>query len=286
MKGKILNSICAVLTAAACTVPVWAEPMTAAQAAEALVEADDSHSLRISNGSDLRFMRDIRGYELEDATNAVFRSSDIYTYIGYGTVYEITADQLERMAYEDDYVTTWCRENVPNIVADKLSIPAAVKCVYDWISDTMPYDHDALSSDRVGSSEQQSAYTALTKSKAICASYSKLFRAMIETIPFNGTGNVDWVNGTEHLKVSVIDCMNGSVGHEWAAITSYILSPLWVVGNDDTTENLSQYVNAEETLYFDLTQGDEGFAISETTITDFLARNVGVSDKSNWYWFN
>jgi hypothetical protein len=52
----------------------------------------------------------------------------------------------------------------------------------------------------------------------ICSSHSKLFRSMIEYIPFNSLGTVDYqTENPTYIKVSIVN--NTELTHEWNAIT-------------------------------------------------------------------
>lgn len=165
-----------------------------------------------------------------DAINSVFRSGDscdlgsckCWYDVAEPDVleYEVGYEQLDKLVREQGYVDTWCSENVPGIIPDGTDKETAIHLIYDWILNFAEYDETILYTDRQKTS--QSAYSIITTGRGICSSYSKLFRSMIEIIPFNGeNGLVDWQNGTDHITVAIIDyCPLDSNGHEWAAIQS------------------------------------------------------------------
>lgn len=279
MRRTFTNTICAVITAATCMVPVWAEPMVATEAAQAIVEADRAGVLYLS-GDALYFNGVVEGDIVDAAINKVFRTEDFSTITGKHTITSISQDMLEKLAYQDDYVLTWCADNVKNIVPDGYNEPAALRAVYDWIS-AIPYDTQAV--ENGDTSYLQSAYGALTGGTAVCASYSKLFRAMVECIPFSANGFVDWENGDIHKSVSVVSYHDGRTGHEWATIKTTILRPLWteVMGN---AQDLSKYCGEEYTLYFDITRGRDGFAEDETSMDAYIRSIYPESSMNNWKW--
>lgn len=168
MRRTFTNTICAVITAATCMAPVWAEPMVATEAAQAIVEADQAGVLYLS-GDALYFNGVVEGDIIDAAINKVFRTEDFSTVTGRHTITSISQDMLEKLAYQDDYVLTWCADNVKNIVPDGYNEPAALRAVYDWIS-AIPYDTQAV--ENGDTSYLQSAYGALTGGTAVCASYS------------------------------------------------------------------------------------------------------------------
>lgn len=231
MRRKILNSICAVLTAAACTVPVWAEPMTAAQAAEALASIHPDYAYASPAGLMIEIPEDSRKYLgkilNDNFINEVFRSEDSNT-IGTlngtkndnGTItWNVSYETLSELSYKDDYVKTWCSQTVPLLAPSGTDRMTALRSIYDWMVATYPYGYDVVEEGRAG--DYQNAYETIMTGKAICASYSKLFRSMVETLPlYSQTGLVDWETGTDHIKVATVECysdIDGS-GHQWAAI--------------------------------------------------------------------
>lgn len=260
MRGKILNSVCAVLTAAACTVPAFAAPVSAEDAVQAIISADETGKITAS-GSGIA-VNGASDSEVRKALNEVFRSEDIGSVIEPGEKLSyISKEDIEQLAYQDDYVKTWCSENVPNIVPSGLSLGEAENRVYEYL-DAIPYANEEAN-DTGKTLDMQSAYSIFTYNKGICASYSHLFRAMMEAIPFNAeTGLTDWAAGNDHVEVALVSYISDeNSGHQWAAVKT----PEWA----DTPIDWQ---------YFDLIYDSEGNSLSKQQVEARLMKMFPVID--------
>lgn len=275
---KMRSIICMLGTTIILAVPTLATPMTGREAAEALAaQCDDFY---VKGGLYSRRMTDEEFWiMMEAAINKAFRQGDscdlgTCTYWTWDDApdlreYEVPLEKLERLVYEQDYVDGWCKENVPLIVSDGMDRDTAIRTIYDWIIAFATYDYDALTDDVLLSNEQ-SAYSLLTTGKGVCASYSKLFRGMVEVVPFNiETGGVDWQSGTEYIKVALVDkrSSDGASGHEWNAIQSS--DGTWYcydVTAADTSNNANGYYKI-------------------TTDMLFEEQPIASEQPSEWRWF-
>lgn len=120
-----------------------------------------------------------------------------------------------------NYVNGWVEKNIPKIVHEGMNREDAIRAVYDYIVSHFAYDFEACATAD-GSKvlrEAQGAYYMLAHGKGVCASFAKLFRGLVEAIPFNQNGVVDYsVNpdSTNYIQVAIVH--DDDNAHEWNAI--------------------------------------------------------------------
>lgn len=161
-----------------------------------------------------------------------------------GIYYVIPKEDIDLLLNHESYVVNWLNNNLSSIVHDGVDRETAIKIVFDYIINNFEYDHSSVN-DYEKASEQQGAYYILANGIGNCASYSKLFRGMIEAIPFNKDGIVDYTDaGTEHIKVAIVGWIQDKFdGHEWAAIQDPTNS-IWYhydLAYTDTNKNFPIY---------------------------------------------
>ncbi len=172
---------------------------------------------------------------LEDVINSSLRVCSAYE---VRTAHHAARDESQYIFFKKDimkvidratYIENWCKENVPEIVADGLTRDEAILTVFNYIIDNYEYDNKAVSNkDKDTLCEEQGGYHMLTTGVGICTSYAKVFRAIIEAIPFNDEYIVDWdlkEEEAKHIPVTLVSCET----HIWAAI------------EDPETEELRHY---------------------------------------------
>lgn len=127
----------------------------------------------------------------------------------------ITDEKIQRLVEHQTELDKWSTEMAKKIASDGGSKFATAYCAYRYITDHYSYDYDAAS-ESFAKAEAQSGYYAMVNGKGICASLSRLFRCLVEAIPFNpDTGLVDWeCDNPEYLTVINVSGNN----HQWAAI--------------------------------------------------------------------
>ena len=261
---------------------ISARGITINEAIDAIIKADDTNSL-YRNGNEIYFNGNVDGHITDKAINKILRSEDFCTIRGTRPIIpKITESEINNLIYRDNYVKEWCLKNVPNIVSNGDNQITAFRKIYNYVI-SIPYNYESY--NEKDGSEFQSAYSAIVENKAICASYSKLFRSMIEIIPFDDLGFVDWNNGKNYISVMLGWYDNGKIAHEWAAINTKIPAPLWALSSLDN-EDLTKYYGNETTINFNFTYGNSGFGIS----TDFLINQLinvypeMTKDKLDWFY--
>ncbi len=130
----------------------------------------------------------------------------------------VAKDNIMKVIDRANYIEEWCKENVPSIVPNGLTRDDAILIVFNYIIENYEYDRKAVSNkDKDTLCEEQGGYHMLTTGVGICTSYAKVFRAIIEAIPFNDEYIVDWdlkEEEAKHIPVTIVSCET----HIWAAI--------------------------------------------------------------------
>lgn len=141
-----------------------------------------------------------------------------FQYEGAGIVYRIPADRIDFLLARQAYVQEWLAHTVPSVVPAGMEKDAAIRAVFDFIIANYSYDYDAPD-DFYSIHDSQGAYRIITTGQGICSGYSKLFRGMVEYLPFNQQGIVDYETEDEiHIPVAIVNWTKGNEGHEWNAI--------------------------------------------------------------------
>ena len=116
------------------------------------------------------------------------------------------------------YVENWLKDHVPALIPTGTEYNAAIRILFDYIVNNYTYDFDAPYDFSV-SHDSQGAYRILLTGQGICSGYSKLFRGMVEYLPFNAQGIVDYeASEVFHIPVAIVNWIQGNEGHEWNAI--------------------------------------------------------------------
>ena len=141
-----------------------------------------------------------------------------YDYVGGGVRFTFSANDVATLESHKAYVDSWIAANIQGIVPAGTPRDAAIRMIFDYIVEHYTYDYACLN-NQYTCEEAQGAYYAITNQRGICASITKLFRGMVESLPLNAAGVVDYAmdpSAASHIKVAVV----GDTGlvHEWAAI--------------------------------------------------------------------
>lgn len=161
----------------------------------------------------------------EHAVTAALRVCDASELIQYpfqyaknGCVYEISRDKVSLLLSRQAYIQNWLEEHVPAIVPAGTDYNGAIRMLFDYIVSNYSYDYEAPG-DFYAGHDSQGAYRILLTGQGICSGYSKLFRGMVEYLPFNCQGVVDYqAQEASHLSVALVSWSDGVWGHEWNAI--------------------------------------------------------------------
>ena len=141
-----------------------------------------------------------------------------YQYEGNGVVYRIPADKVELLLNRHRFVQDWLEAFVPAIVPGGTDREGAIRRIFDYIVANYSYDYGAPK-DFYSIHDSQGAYRIITTGQGICSGYSKLFRGMVEYLPFNAQGIVDYeASEVFHIPVAIVNWIQGNEGHEWNAI--------------------------------------------------------------------
>lgn len=204
-------------------------PKTAEEAAEALAAQSD---ILYVSGKELHsegVPNDTFWDELDIAINAVFRSCDASEMDSLRATYDVAApeilsyevreDQLQILVDNQALVNSWLESSVPTLIPDGSSAEDAVWTAYLHVVNSYLPDYIALEDTGYVRKEAQGAAYVLKNGKGICAGLTKLFRSIVESIPFDAnTGLVDYsAQDPVYLKAAVLE--NRDVSHEWAAIS-------------------------------------------------------------------
>lgn len=161
----------------------------------------------------------------EQAVSKTLRICDAAEIGGYpfryeegGAVYRIPADKVELLLDRRSFVQEWLKAHVPAVVPAGTDQAAAIRMIFDYIISNYSYDYDAPG-DVSSIHDSQGAYRIITTGRGICSGYSKLFRGMVEYLPFNEQGIVDYESeDASHISVAIVNWREGREGHEWNAI--------------------------------------------------------------------
>lgn len=203
-------------------------PKTAEEAAEALAASNalfyvSGDALHAKGTYDAVFWD-----AMNDAINTVFRACDPSEMDSltatYDTAapeilsYQVRKDQLQILVDNQSVVDSWLAASVPSIIPDGTSREDAIWLAYTHVVNAYAPDYAAEADTGYKRKEAQGAAYVLKNGSGICAGLTKLFRSIVEYVPFDSqTGLVNYSAASpEHLRVAVV--MNEGVSHEWAAI--------------------------------------------------------------------
>lgn len=117
-----------------------------------------------------------------------------YGFVGSDLIYNLTYNyNITKEQY--DYVVSYAKQVLPNIINDQMDVFQKEKTIHDWIIQNVDYDYTYTSYD---------AYKAITTGKTVCNGY-----AMLANIMFNEAGVPSMV---------VVGTANNGVkteGHAW-----------------------------------------------------------------------
>lgn len=129
--------------------------------------------------------------------------------------------KTEALAARATYINFWLAENVPQIIPDGIRREDAIRLAYDWLTDNIRYNEAALDSAE-STWDYQGSYHAFQSRDGICSTYTKAFRAILESVPlFDGIVDWDRANSSEPGRIRVASVFNApplEATHQWAAI--------------------------------------------------------------------
>jgi transglutaminase/protease-like cytokinesis protein 3 len=136
-----------------------------------------------------------------------------------GYSFYVSEEQINTLIAHQEFADQWVAATVPLIVPDGTDSQTAVLMIYRWILTNYAYNYSICDSS-AASSQYQGAYPMMTATQngGICASFSKLFCAMVEYVPFNDAQLTDYqTEHPSHIEVAIVN--NADRSHEWNAIT-------------------------------------------------------------------
>ena len=170
----------------------------------------------------------------------------------------IKKKDLQTLEQRSSFIHSYCRDKMKDAVpdgADVNDVIDAATCI--TISD-LSYDKEACIENGDTVSQEQGCYYSLTEGqgKAVCASYAKYWKCLIDVVPFDEEGKVDWEEENPEHPATVLIVSNHKTGHEWNAVS----------------------VNGGDLVYYDVTNMDAGSVIdkyySDMTIQDVSERKL------------
>lgn len=223
---KIHTLISSVVLSVAMSFSAFATPMTVQETAQSIL-AVDNHFYYDSDGVKYDIpMSDRYNTAAISKINALLTSAlrgcavgDFGSQINWcssdGVTCSITIkkDELSILAAHQDVVDSWADATARAVIPSGTSRDEAILTSYLHIARNYSYNTN-LSNDEVMAA--QGAYFMIKNGYGLCASYAKVFRSLVEAIPFNQeTGLVDWeCTSPTHIKVVVA----ASDDHEWNEI--------------------------------------------------------------------
>jgi hypothetical protein len=288
MKNKLhllIVMIVSVFTTLA--IPAYATPKNVAEAEQAILNMDSrfyktneklpsyyekyNPNVDVSKSEDAIYGNPVQesnvSYSIQTVINQLFRDCDImeayvvcrFYYVNDPNSYRFVLyeDQINTLMEHQNAIDDWSSSSIREIVPDGIGMDDAIKICYLHILRNYPYNRNATSRVNLDLNKQaQGAYYAITTQSGICASLSKLFRTLVEAIPFDPeTGCVNYnAESPFNLKVAIID--NEYKYHEWAAIQ---MSGNWYYYDCAMSNDfVNQYMNDEGALLYYYKMTDEG----------------------------
>ena len=223
MRKHFVAFMMAVTVAITTAFPVYAAPMTNAEAIAALHQADG----RVyKNGDTANITVDLAvtnwNQTITEILNKAFPACGqpeigpvYYEYDDGSSVrdFTISAAQLATLAEHQDVTNQWADSTAKALFSSGTDRNTVLQTAYLHIARNYPYAN-GISAAEV--KKAQGAYYMITTGKAICASYTKAYRALIEAVLFDPvTGLVNWeCAAPARIKVAIVY----NDGHEWNAI--------------------------------------------------------------------
>lgn len=130
----------------------------------------------------------------------------------------INASGIAELESRKAFVDDWIASNIRSIVRAGTGRDSAIHTVFNYIADNYAYDY-SCQGNKSAMCDSQGAYYAIVNGKGVCASLCKLFRGLVEALPFNADGVVDYSMdpaSASRIRVALINNLEGT--HEWAAI--------------------------------------------------------------------
>ncbi|MBR4208032.1 MAG: hypothetical protein IKQ88_05520 [Lachnospiraceae bacterium] len=126
----------------------------------------------------------------------------------------LSAADVQTLQTMHAQTNSWLAQNMPAIVPAGSTKQNAVKLTADWIADHMTYDHSSML-DRKTLISYQNAMSCFTKGKGVCTTYATAFDAMVNYLPFNAAGTVDYTCAAPvHKDTKLVT----NDEHAWSAI--------------------------------------------------------------------
>lgn len=131
--------------------------------------------------------------------------------------YLLLPEEVDVIVSRCNYVNEWLAKNMPTIVPAGTSREDAIRIVNNHIANNYKYDKSIVGTSV--SADAQGAYYMLVHGSGICASFAKLFCGMIEFLPFDANGVVNYdIDNDEANHIQVAICNDVNYEHEWDAI--------------------------------------------------------------------
>lgn len=222
MRKHFVAFMMAVAVTMAAALPAYAAPMTNSEAIAALHQADG----RVyKNGDSANITVDLSVTDWSQTIANILSKAfpacaqpeigPIYYEYNDGSVrtFTISAAQLATLAEHQDVTNQWANSTARALFPSGTDRNTVLRTAYLHIARNYPYANGISTAE---AKRAQGAYYMITTGKAICASYTKAYRALVEAVPFDpATGLVSWeCAAPTRIKVAIVY----NDGHEWNAI--------------------------------------------------------------------
>lgn len=149
-------------------------------------------------------------------------------------------EDAEKVVDAIEKSNAWLSADMPSIVPAGTDMETALRLCADYIADHVTYDWEG-EKDKVVKKHYQAAWPGMYEGKGICTTYATMFNSMVDYLPFNEFGVVDYTSGTTHLDTT----LETAFYHSWSGIQ---------VGDKYRQYDITNYsINKKSEKYFNMT---------------------------------
>ena len=127
-------------------------------------------------------------------------------------------DIVMKVIDRENWVNTWINANVPIFIPNGITKEEAIDKAFAYLSKNYRYNNylrDNAETAVAECDDAADAYSLLANNNGVCIAFSCAFRAIVESIPFDETGLVNWnAESHSHIQVAIVE----NDIHMWNAI--------------------------------------------------------------------